>query len=388
MKINILTKELAGVTKYTGGVGAHYSSLARYLATSGHDVAVHLLAPQANLSVIESEPFQLVVLEPSPKVGGRLVGPIYDSIAFARAARSIPPSSVVLAPEWGGWASSIKLVRPDLKVATNLVTSLAQVRAIESRQISPRAAIKDRLQSALEKKQARRSDCIIAISRSILSWTENLWALPDVPKTVIPNFVDLAEIESVLTRAVKRTSGRPRVVFAGRLSKWKGVDTLTQAMQIVWQDFPDAELVLAGRVDMVDNLAADDYIRSLAHDFVSNVSILGHTGRYEVYEQLLQADVAVFPSRYEGFGIVALEAMAVGTAVITSSGSGFDDFCKPEENCLQFPPATPEMLARQLTRLLGQEALRIRLTAAARETVREYDVRNVAPALVKYLENL
>ena len=77
-----------------------------------------------------------------------------------------------------------------------------------------------------------------------------------------------------------------------------------------------------------------------------------------------ECDVFVFPSRAEGFGLPALEAMARGCAVLTTDSGGVRHFVRPDENCLMVPPADPRALADAIGALVGDRWLRARLAGA------------------------
>jgi glycogen(starch) synthase len=83
------------------------------------------------------------------------------------------------------------------------------------------------------------------------------------------------------------------------------------------------------------------------------------------------ADVALVPSRYEPFGLVALEAMAAGTPVVASATGGLTDVVSDETTGLAVPPAAPERLAAAVTRLLGDPALAARLSEQALRSVQQ-----------------
>ncbi len=74
-------------------------------------------------------------------------------------------------------------------------------------------------------------------------------------------------------------------------------------------------------------------------------------------------DIFIFPSRSEGFGLPALEALACGCALVTTDCGGVREFACPEENCLVVPPADPAALAAAIQRLAQDQSLRPRLAA-------------------------
>lgn len=90
------------------------------------------------------------------------------------------------------------------------------------------------------------------------------------------------------------------------------------------------------------------------------------------------ADVFVFPSHNEAFGLVALEAMAAGTATVASDVGGLKSFLRSGENGLLVPPGRPERIADAVRSLLTDPQRRAALARAGRETARGFDWREVA----------
>lgn len=82
------------------------------------------------------------------------------------------------------------------------------------------------------------------------------------------------------------------------------------------------------------------------------------------------ADVLLYPSHYESWGLPPLEAMAAGTAVICTDNIGSKEYCVHGENCLQVPVNSPNDIAKMLERLLADEKLQKKLTQGGRVTAR------------------
>jgi glycosyltransferase involved in cell wall biosynthesis len=199
--------------------------------------------------------------------------------------------------------------------------------------------------------------------------TANLVAwLPEVRSKIAecPNGVDLD------TFALARASGKqsvfsvseevPVILCVGRLELPKGHDILLRALRLV----PGAMLVLAGD----GSLSAQ--LRALADQLgvSSRVRFLGR--RMDVPELLKAADVYVQPSRWEGFGIAALEAMASGMPVVASDVSGLADVIGAAG--LLFPVGDATLLAQKLATVLGDTSLRRRLGHAAQERARNFGI--------------
>ena len=139
----------------------------------------------------------------------------------------------------------------------------------------------------------------------------------------------------------------PHVLFVGRLSDEKGIAELLEATR-------DAPRVVVG----------DGPLRERVPDAVGFVPPSG-LGRY--YER---AAIVACPSRREGYGVVAREAMAYGRPVVATRVGGLADAVEDGVTGLLVPPRDPAALRAAIERLLGDEGLRRRLGVAARAEAR------------------
>jgi glycosyltransferase involved in cell wall biosynthesis len=139
----------------------------------------------------------------------------------------------------------------------------------------------------------------------------------------------------------------PEVLYVGRLSPEKNIDTLVEALG-------DLNLVVAG----------DGPLRELVP------KTLGAVPHAEVERLLERASVVVAPCHREGFGLAAAEAMAFGRPVVAASGGALLELVADGETGILVPPRDPEALRVAVQRLLGDSELRERLGSAARARAR------------------
>lgn len=137
---------------------------------------------------------------------------------------------------------------------------------------------------------------------------------------------------------------------------WKGSDVFWQAMSVVLANRPDTRLLI-----VANDEAADPGI-PLPH------LVLRAPGDHEFASIISAADVFVYPSLFEGFGLPPLEAMACGTAVVATNSGGLSDYAYHGYNCLLVPPGQPGPLAEAILRLLNDPALRQNLTTNGQAT--------------------
>jgi glycosyltransferase involved in cell wall biosynthesis len=144
----------------------------------------------------------------------------------------------------------------------------------------------------------------------------------------------------------------------------KGVDVLLRAFATVLEQVPHARLLLAGdgpERHVVDRLIADLGVSS-------GVTLLGYVSQAEVEHHFAKAWAQAVPSRFaEAFGLVAVEAMMRGTAVVASASDGLTEVVRDGQTGFLVPPGDADALAAALVRLLSDRALAERLGEAGRE---------------------
>lgn len=156
----------------------------------------------------------------------------------------------------------------------------------------------------------------------------------------------------------------PTVAFAGRLVPEKGADVLVRAFAKVAVEVPEARLILVGEGE--DRGRISGLIGSLG--LGSAVSLTGHLPRREMERQFSQAWVQAVPSRWaEPFGLVAVDAMMRGTAVVASACGGLTETVRDGENGFLVPPGCVDSLARGLSDLLQDRELAERMGRAGRQ---------------------
>jgi glycosyltransferase involved in cell wall biosynthesis len=150
-------------------------------------------------------------------------------------------------------------------------------------------------------------------------------------------------------------------VAAGRLSHQKAFDILIPAMA----QAPGITLLLAGEGE------DEAMLRALAvqHGVAERVRFLGW--RSDVANLFAMADMVLMPSRYEGFPFVMLEALGQGVPLISSNIAGPDEILRHGENGWLVPIEDVGALASALRTLRDDPALRKKLGAAGRQTIRD-----------------
>ena len=224
---------------------------------------------------------------------------------------------------------------------------------------------------------AYRRARLIAVSRYTAEQVRA--ALPGTDPVVIPNGVTFARFQAPAPAPDKRG---PTVLASGGVKRRKGTHLLVAALAHVREGVPDVQLVVTGRQDDPAYLA-DVRAQIAALGLDDHVLLAGQIPGDALLGWYQSADVFALPSlsvgeRFEGFGLVFLEASASGLPVIGTTGSGVEEAIITGETGLLVPQDDPDALAGAIARLLQDEPLRARMGAAGRAYARTQDWSAVA----------
>jgi glycosyltransferase involved in cell wall biosynthesis len=190
--------------------------------------------------------------------------------------------------------------------------------------------------------------------------------LPSSRVSMLPNPIDVREFDSppdgMRFRRAHGLDDGPLVLLLAKLTPRKGASTLLRAFSKI--DRADAQLVVAGS-DMGSGLDADELTR---HPRLTQVGVL--TGRDRL-DALAAANVVVYPSRHEVFGLVPLEALLCGSPVIVCNDSGAGEVIGVVGGGQVVPPEDDESLAGAIESMLAANGLWRQHARAAAVRVRQ-----------------
>ena len=210
---------------------------------------------------------------------------------------------------------------------------------------------------------------LIVCSQYMNNEVRNLFQVPEDKAVVIGNGVNEENYRGDSSPAYRDFYASPDediVFYVGRIVREKGIQVLIQAIPEILKTKPKTKLVIAGKGPYLDNL------RSLAEylGVAERVYFTGFISDRERNNLYRIADVAVFPSLYEPFGIVALEAMVTRTPVIVSEVGGLAEFVRDGENGLTVKPNDPQQLAEKIRFLLNNKERAREMASRAYEIVK------------------
>jgi phosphatidyl-myo-inositol alpha-mannosyltransferase len=181
--------------------------------------------------------------------------------------------------------------------------------------------------------------------------------------------VELSVFKPLKKRQPLNGPGTQTIVYIGRIEKRKGVDYLIDAFAELLKELPKAHLIVAGSGLRVKKLR--QYVET---EGIKNITFPGYVTDEQKLHLLQNADLACFPSTYgEGFGIVLLEAMAVGTPLLAGNNLGYVNVMTGHGRIgLVDPEATKDFTNRLATMLSDPEQRKL-MTSWALNEVKKYD---------------
>ncbi len=366
-----------------GGLGRHVHHLSTALAAAGHDVLV--LSRQPTGTDPSTHPTSEDVVD-----GVRVIAAAHDPHEFTfshdmmawtlamghamiRAGMSLKDGSrpwrpdVVHAHDW-------LVAHPAIALAQFYdVPMVSTIHATEAgRHSGWVSGATSRQVHAVESWLVRESDSLITCSASMADEITELFGPGLSAITVIRNGIDAARWPFGPRRP---RSGPAELLYLGRLEYEKGVHDAIAALPRIRRTHPGTTLTIAGEGTQLRWLVE----QARKHKVLKAIRFAGHLEHAELLEVLHRADAAVLPSHYEPFGIVALEAAAAGTPLVTSDIGGLGEAVIDGQTGVSCPPRDVAKLAAAVRRVLDDpEAAQRRARAARERLTSAFDWRTVA----------
>jgi phosphatidylinositol alpha-mannosyltransferase len=349
-----------------GGVQSHVLQLAAVMHARGHHVSV--LAP--------SSPH--VELPDYVVSGGKAVPiPYNGSVARLRFG----PATYAKVKKWlvQGEFDVLHLHEPNAPSLSMLALMVAEGPIVATFHTSTTKSLTLSVFQGILRPQHEKIVGRIAVSELARRWQMEALGSDAVE---IPNGVDVASFAEAPLLPDYPRAGKA-VLFLGRFDEpRKGMAVLLEALPALVERFPDIEILIVGRGDQ-------DELNSDAGELASHLRFLGQIDDAEKASAVRSADVYCAPNTGgESFGIVLVEAMAAGTAVVASDLDAFRRVLLDGAAGLLVPTGDAPALAAGLITILGDEVARARYIEAAAAAVRRYDWSVVAREIMRVYETV
>jgi len=225
---------------------------------------------------------------------------------------------------------------------------------------------------ALESWLVRESDSLITCSRSMSDEITELFGPGLAEIRVIRNGIDAA-LWPFARRGPRK--GPAQLLYLGRLEYEKGIHDAIAALPRIRRTHPGTTLMIAGDGTQYEWLVE----QARKHKVLKAVTFVGRVDHQGLVQLLRSADAAVLPSHYEPFGIVALEAAATGTPLVTSNVGGLGEAVINGQTGMSFPPGDIAALAAAVRTVLDDpQAAQQRAIAARERLTSDFDWHTVA----------
>ena len=220
---------------------------------------------------------------------------------------------------------------------------------------------------------------VIVNSNYMKNELQRLFGLPYEKINVVPNGVNMTLFNGIERdynfRRRYAMDNEKIILFMGRLVYEKGIQHLISAMPKILEGYRDSKLVICGKGGMLEELKQQVNAMGIAN----KVCFAGYMGGKDVQKMYKAADIAVFPSTYEPFGIVALEAMLSENPVVVSDIGGLNEIVEHRVNGMKSYCGNPNSIADSILELLYDHKLCADITKKAKNKVRnEYNWSKIA----------
>jgi glycogen synthase len=240
-----------------------------------------------------------------------------------------------------------------------------------------------------EYNQLYSAQAITSCSKALSKWVAEDAKINEENIEIIPNPINYNEWKIEIKDYCNNTSSEiKKVFFAGTVVKAKGAKDLFNAVSLLRKKGLKVELNLAGRWG--------DFGRSMNKRLNQEmklsewVKLLGNISREELRYYYSSSSVVCFPSWWEAYGIVCIEAMACGALVIGTSAGGMSEIIEDEVDGFLVEPKDPLQLANKIKYILSlPEEKKIQIRIKAQEKIKHtFDMKIVLPKMLRFYEKV
>lgn len=383
-----------------GGLNVHVRELGRQLDALGVEVDVFTRREDPHTPEIQSlsPRVRVITIDAGPpaemfKDDVFCVLPEFASEVALFSLRDGVRYDVVHSHYWlSGWAAHL-LRRYWNTPVVHTFHTLAHLKNAVAGQSRPESVVR----AQVERRLLDVVDTVIAPNPD--ERAELVWRLgaDNAKICTIPPGIDLDRFTPRDGRAARARLGLPDgplVLFVGRIDPIKGIDTLLDAFALLSRhcaETPRLIFIGGSRTRDGDGLGRDlQPVARRAEELGIRglIDFRGSAPQDELPDYYAAATVAAVPSRYESFGLVAVEAMACGLPVVASRAGGLKFTVEDGVSGYLVPPSDPAALAEALGRVISDANVRASLQVGARQAAIRFSWESIAPAMLHLYERL
>lgn len=402
MKISFISFEYPADAAY-GGIGTYVHQAARMMQKRGHHVEVFTSSPFREGCFTEEDVIVHRVLEEDYLKFAERIAPVWSNrhqeIQF----------DVLEGPEFGADARFAVQLAPDIPLVVKLHTPTFMTAEGTFDSIEPfyhyfrrqmlseewKARFKyywktikqgkipswrytDYFEVSTERTHTLEADVIVAPSREIGHKLVKKWELD--PEKIM--YFPYPYIPSPDLLKISPETQTNLVTFLGRLEPRKGVLDLGKAIPSICQKFPQVKFRFVGSVEFSPQYGLDmrQFLERELSSYLHQIEFLDPVPLAQVPQMLEVTDICVFPSIWDNFPNVCLEAMSAARGVVGSSAGGMAEMLDENRAGRIVPPRRPQKISQAILELLENPNLRIQLGKNARQRILDvYNLDQVGP---------
>lgn len=359
-----------------GGTATFYSELARALASLGHDVLVVTLTNEKACSeIVDGVRVERIFFDESQYQNLQLLGFVPFTAWYMSRAVHLYKHSIALLKEFEpdilechehGFLGLL-LQSKDYPMVVRCLCPAFQSMALNGD--DKRFPVDTNLTAALEIAFLQRADALTCPSSSLAGVISEKTGIPQKRFEIIRN--PLTRDEAVACAANERNF--PRLTFIGRVEHLKGCDLLVEIMPDVLKSFPDATLTFIGEEGkspgMENSFSQQLRLRARESGCADRLTFAGLIPRNQLATSVRDADIAIFPSRYDSSPYACLEAMSLAMPVVASNVGGIPEYVENGITGMLFESENVASLANAVVALCKDAELRDKIAKSAQESV-------------------
>lgn len=386
MKIALISHEYPPDTAL-GGIATYVYQVARLLKNRGHYVEVFSRSPDRQGTFYEDDIACHRITNVTMTEFGEKVGSIFSErhkiINF-----DIVEGSEIEAPARGAVECF-----PEIPLVVKLHTPKFLVDKINKAQIYPvtkalhtlnliRKGLNPidfwtyNIKNDIERKHTLDADNIVILTHSMIEKVVKPWGLDSKKVSYIPNpYIPSKELLDIPADTQTNT-----ITFTGRLEARKGVIDLAKSIPLILKVCPNTKFRFVGKTRNAPNfkMTMKEHLEEILKNHLDNVEFIDGVDLDEIPKVLRATDICIFPSIWENFPNVCLEAMAAARGIIGSNSGGMAEMLNNGEVGKLVPPHAPSKIAESAIELLQSPEKRMHMGLSARQRVlTEYNSHHV-----------
>ncbi len=371
-KKNILMVGWGWPPKMDGGLDTHVLNLAQCLSLKD-DIKIDLFLPKTNMP--KTVPKGSLSFHP---IDVRMQCDTIDSLIAtvkrynSYISKTAQKPDIIHVHDWLGIEAGIALKERFSIPLVLTVHSLEYMRSADDSSNS------EGIIDNIEKKGMDKADIIITVSDFMKEKIIMKYDVDEKKIMVIPNGPTFKNPG----KSSKKEKGL--IVYCGRLTGQKGVEYLLIAAKEVLKQKSHAQFIIIGKGYLESQLKDLAYLLGID----SNVRFIGFTKTEDIQDYYMRAEVVVFPSVFEPFGITVLDALSSGAPVITTENAGIAENLEDGKHLMKVRERDSKDLAEAIVSLLDTPSLRKTLSENGKKASEKYSWKTIASQTEDIYRNL